>query len=191
MLLVGVTLIVAVVVGLLRGGSLHQLSQTPLRSGWLAVGAAGVQLASGLIGGPPTVGVLLTLVSQALLLAFLWRNRLLPGAVLVAIGSTCNAAVIAANGAMPVSREAILKVARHPLELTGGRHRILEPGDALPWLADIIGLPALRTVVSVGDVVMAAGVGLIMVHLLQPPRRRPPSERSAAEPGDGVREPLT
>jgi hypothetical protein len=97
--------------------------------------------------------------------------------------------VIAANGAMPVSREAILAVSRHPAEVVPGRHRLLTTQDLLPWLADVIALPPLRTVVSVGDVVLAAGVGLLVMRLMQPPPRRARTA-SAAQPLDGLDEPL-
>ncbi|MDP9405291.1 MAG: DUF5317 domain-containing protein, partial [Actinomycetota bacterium] len=86
---------------------------------------------------------------------------------LVVVGAALNAVVIFANGAMPVSREALLAVARHPYEFAPGKHRLLEPGDPLPWLADVVPLPLLRTVVSVGDVVLAAGIALLVTNLMR------------------------
>ena len=170
MVLIVVTVVLGVVSGLLRGGSVRHLTAASLRGAGLAVAAAVAQVVNAFVPAP-AVAVAMTTVSQAALLGFLWLNRYAAGAFLVAVGSTCNAVVIVANGAMPVSREAIMAVARHPYEVMG-RHRLLEPGDALPWLADVIGLPVLRTVVSVGDVLLAAGVGLLVSALMQPPRRR-------------------
>ena len=170
MVLIVVTVVLGVVSGLLRDGSLRNVTGWSIRAGGLAVAAAVAQ-AIHAFAPAPAVAVTTTVISQAALLAFLWCNRYVAGAFLIAAGSTANAAVIVANGAMPVSREAILAVARHPYEVMG-RHRLLEPGDALPWLADVIGLPVLRTVVSVGDVLLAAGVGLLVSALLQPPPRR-------------------
>ena len=171
MVLVVLTVAGGLLVGLLRGGRLRHLGDARLRATWLAVVAAAAQFMFALA---PTVaaGVALTTISQAGLLAFLWCNRFLAGALLVAVGSLLNSAVIIFNGAMPVSRDALLAISRHPAEVVGGRHRVLAESDALPWLADVIALPLLRTVVSVGDVVLAAGIGLLVTNLMQPPRRR-------------------
>lgn len=168
MVLVAVTVVVALLVGAVRGGRLSNLATAPLRGGILVVGAAVAQFLHAVVP-VAAAGVVLTGASQAALLTFLWWNRYLAGAVLVAIGSSLNTAVILANGAMPVSREAMVAVSRHPEEVSGARHRLLADGDALAGLADIIPLPLLRTVVSVGDVVLAAGVALLVVALMTTP----------------------
>ena len=169
-MLIVATVALGVLSGLLRGGSLRHLTGASLSGAGLAVAAAVAQAVHAFIP-VPAVAVTTTVLSQGALLVFLWLNRYAAGAFLVAVGSTCNAAVIIANGAMPVSREAIMAVALHPYEVMG-RHRLLETGDPLPWLADVIGLPVLRTVVSVGDVLLVAGVGLLVSALMQPPRQR-------------------
>ena len=178
MVLVVVTVAAAVVVGRLRGGRFANLSTASLRGGLLAVGAAVAQFLHA-ISPHPGAAVALTGISQAALLAFLWCNRYVAGVFLAAVGSLMNTAVIVANGAMPVSRDAIMLVSRHPDELGGGRHRLLTDGDALPWLADIIGLPLLRTVISVGDVVLAAGIALVVIDLMQ---QAPPAVAPATAP---------
>ena len=171
MVLVVLTVMGGVVVGALRGGRLRHMADAPLRATWLAVVAAGAQFVFALAPSA-TAGVVLTGISQAGLLAFLWCNRFLAGALLIAVGSLLNSIVIVANGAMPVSRDAVLAISRHPAEVLAGRHRLLTDTDALPWLADIIALPVLRTVVSVGDVILAAGIGLLVTNLMQPRRGR-------------------
>lgn len=172
MVLVAITVAVALLVGVVRGGRLTNLAAAELRGGLLVVAAAVAQFLHAVVPGP-AAGVLLTGASQAALLTFLWWNRYLAGALLMVIGSSLNTAVILANGAMPVSRGAMLAVSRHPAEVSGARHRLLTEADALPALADIIPLPLLRTVVSVGDVVLAAGVALLVLHLLTAPPERP------------------
>ena len=185
MVLILVTVAAGVVAGWLRGGRVRNIAETSIKGGLVACAAVLAQAVHAVVPNP-SVAITATAISQALLLTFLWLNRFVAGAFLVALGSSLNAAVILANGAMPVSREAIMAVARHPLEVVG-RHRLLEPDDRLPLLADIIGLPLLRTVVSVGDVVLAAGVGLLVVELMRPPRRR---YASAPDGVDGLGEPL-
>ena len=179
MVLVAVTVLVALALGAVRGGRLANLSAAPLRGGLLVVLAALAQVLNAVVPAP-AAGVALTVASQGALLTFLWWNRYLAGVLMMAVGSAMNTAVILANGAMPVAREAMLAVARHPEEVTGGRHRLLTEGDALPGLADVIGLPLLRTVVSVGDIVLAAGVGLLVVDLMTTRRERLPASVSRA-----------
>ena len=174
MVLVVVAVAGAVLAGWLRGGRLGNLGAVGFRGTGIALAAALAQFVHALVPSPVAAGVLTT-GSQVALLTFLWLNRFLAGAALVALGSTLNALVISLNGAMPVSRDALESISRHPAEVgTTGRHRLLVDGDALPALADVIGLPLLRTVVSVGDVILAAGIGLMVVHLM----RRPPGARS-------------
>lgn len=169
MVLVALTVAAALLVGRLRGGRLRHLAAVSFSGGPLVVIAAAAQFLFALAPSP-AAAVALTAASQIALLTFLWWNRYLAGALLIAVGSTLNSAVILANGAMPVSRDAMLAIARHPAEMSGGRHRLLAPTDALPQLADIIGLPVLRTVVSVGDIVLAAGLGLLVVATMAQPR---------------------
>ncbi len=177
MVLVVLTVAGALVVGWLRGGRLHHLAQAPIRAGAFVGVAALAQVVNALaLTGAAAAAV--TLVSEAALLWFLWCNRLLAGALLAAIGSALNTAVIVANGAMPVSREAMLAISRHPDEVASGRHRLLTDSDVLPALADVIALPLLRTIVSVGDVVLAAGLALLVMDLMRPQR----GVRNAATP---------
>lgn len=166
MMLVVVTVAGAVVVGWARGGRLANLGSVSLRAPALVVVSLAAQLGSGLLD--PGLGRTAALVgSQLALLAFAGANRVLPGVGLVALGTLLNGAVVAVNGAMPVDRRALLAVARQPYEIGDGPHRLLEPGDPLPWLADVIALPVLRTIVSVGDVVLAAGIGILVLSLMR------------------------
>ncbi|MGH3664575.1 MAG: DUF5317 domain-containing protein, partial [Egibacteraceae bacterium] len=132
--------------------------------------------------------------SQLALLGFLWANRFLPGMPLIFAGFALNAAVILANGGMPVDRDALEAVVSGAAAFEPGKHRLLAPGDPLPWLADVIPLRPLRTVVSAGDVVLAAGVAVLVANLmLLDPRAsgRRSRRSSAAEPVDGLDEPLS
>jgi hypothetical protein len=166
MVLVVVTVTVALVAGVARGGRLSNLAEAPIRAGAFVAVAALAQFAHALVPGAPAA-VAFTLLSEAALLAFLWSNRYLGGVLLAAIGSALNTAVIVANGAMPVSRDALQAIARAETAVASGRHRLLEPGDPLAALADVIALPVLRTVISVGDIILAAGLGLLVFDLLR------------------------
>jgi hypothetical protein len=106
-----------------------------------------------------------------LLLTFIAANRYLPGMVLVLLGFGLNALVIIANGGMPVSPDALVAVGGSPT-VDPGKHQLLTDGSSLAFLADVIPVRVLSTVVSIGDIILAAGVGILVVGLM---RRFPPS----------------
>ena len=164
-------LAVAVLVSVVRGGQLRRVADADLRLGWvLFLGVAlqvGVDLAAaqGWLPDAGLSGWSLLLVSQLLVVVFLVANRHLPGVWLVAAGLALNAAVMAANRAMPVDPSAIAALGIGEVAVPAGKHTLLTAETHLPWLADIIPVPFLRSIVSVGDLVLAAGL-LPLTHAL-------------------------
>jgi hypothetical protein len=186
-------LVVAVLASWARGGRLHRIAHAEIRAGWvLFVGVAiqfGVDVAAarGLLPDAGVAGWSLLLSSQVLVVAFLLLNRRLPGVWLVAAGLALNALVIAANRAMPVDPAAIAALGIEGAAVPPGKHTLLTAETRLPWLADIIPVRWLRSIVSVGDLVLAVGL-LPMTHALMtspaPPdgaRRRGPRLRPTPE----------
>lgn len=176
--LVVLTLGVAVVVALARGGRFHRIADSELRgNAWLLAGLAIQLLTDQLAGrgglGEPWTYVLL-LASQLLVLLWVGLNWWRPGMALVFIGFAMNATVIAANGAMPVDPDAMAALGLGELTVPPGKHTLMTGSTRLPLLADIIPLPILRTVVSWGDVVIAAGLIPLVHHLMA---FRPAAER--------------
>lgn len=175
--------VLAVALSYARGGRLSRLAEAPLRLAWLLLAGLGLQAAvdvaaaRGLLGDASTHGWLLLLASQVLVLGWVVANRHLPGTVLIALGLLLNAVVIGANGAMPVSPEALAALGADPGVTPTGKHTLLSEGTRLPWLADILALPPLRTIISVGDIVLAAGL-IPLVHALM--THRPVEERRRA-----------
>jgi hypothetical protein len=164
-------LVVAVLASYLRGGRLHRIAHAEIRAGWLLfVGVAiqfGVDLAAGrgLLPDAGVAGWSLLLSSQVLVVAFLLLNRQLPGVWLIAVGLALNAVVIAMNRAMPVDPAAIAAIGLEGAAVPPGKHTLLTAETRLPWLADIIPVRWLRSIVSVGDLVLAVGL-LPMTHAL-------------------------
>jgi hypothetical protein len=169
-----------------RGQTVSQLASIPLRSAWLALLAVGLQipLLRAPFGPPEQVGVqqVLFLLSHLLLLAFVWRNRHLPGIWIAGLGVLCNLLVILANGGfMPVTPETLVKInpGSSPNEWPTGFHYgfskdlILLRGDTILWiLSDMLVVPPpfpWPTAFSVGDLLIAVGI----VVLLQGPIRLP------------------
>jgi hypothetical protein len=129
-----------------------------------------------------------TLALSGLLVAlFLWGNWQLAGMPLIALGLLLNAVVVGLNFAMPVSLEAAARAGLAPEELHLGDdplHEAAGPGTRLGLLGDQIpvALPWRPQVVSPGDVLIAAGVGLLLVTgaPVRPgpaPSRRPVGDR--------------
>ncbi len=173
-------LAIAVIASLARGGRFHRLAKAPLQWIWLLFVGVGLQLGADALviadvlqpTGFAAYGLLLT--SQLVVIAWVLANWELPGLPLVAIGLILNATVMAANGAMPVDPEAIAALGRDPGELVRGKHIVMDADTRLPWLADIWPVPPLRSIISIGDVVLAAGLIPITHYLMT---YRPPKER--------------
>jgi hypothetical protein len=166
-----VSLALAVALSYPRGGRLRRLAEAPLRASWLLFLGVGLQLVvdlgatRGFLPGAGWASYGLLLASQLAVVAWIVANTHLPGTVLVATGLLLNAVVIGLNGGMPVDPDAIAALGIEGATVSGGKHVLLDDATRLPWLGDIWPLPPLRSIISVGDVVLAAGL-IPMVHAL-------------------------
>jgi hypothetical protein len=154
---------------LATGGRLERLGEVPFRRlvlFWPAVGAtAALTLGTGWVADH---GVELVLICNAFFIAFAVANRHLPGFLLVAVGISLNALVIAANGAMPVSVGAAEQVAS--TQVVGGvKHEPMTDDTHLALLADRVPVGPSSQVWSIGDFILVAGIGWMSFAL---PRRR-------------------
>lgn len=192
--LIGVVLSVGA--ALLRGGRFRHAAHNDLH--WLPVLVAGLLLQTlldalaerGVVGDPGTVALLL--VSEAAVLGFCIRNWYRGGMGLVGLGFTLNVLVILANGGMPVGADAIRTMGGDPTSATlMGKHHLMTATTSLPWLADVLPLPPLDLIVSVGDLVLVAGMVPFAHDLMTPDgaparlgRRAPRGSRQRVGVGD-------
>jgi hypothetical protein len=193
--LVAVVLVLATVVGVAAGGRPAALARVPL-SGWpLLAAAAGCQVAGTVLARltdsavPYAAG---SLAAVALLIGFLLTNASLPGVALIAIGLLANTAVVLANGAMPVSRWAAAKAGVTLADIDNGldpRHVVAGASTSGRILSDVIPvrIPWWPEVVSPGDILVAAGLGLLLFSGLLWPQRHKEVGRSEDEPRDTTR----
>lgn len=175
MLLFPIIALGAVILGYTTGGRLRGFEHLHLR--WWGLALAGLALQGAPLpswNGATEQGLaaVALVASYVLLLSFVALNRRMPAFFLLFLGLAFNMAVIAANGGMPVSREALERSgqvgALAVLETDGGvKHHLLEPGEALTPLADVIPIgPPVRAVVSFGDLlVYGAGMWLILTAM--------------------------
>jgi hypothetical protein len=159
-------LLVAVALGVASGGSLERLGNLPLRSRRLVWGAVAAQAVGTVVGGPLyPVGLVL---SATLVAGFLARNRGVRGSGLLALGLLSNALVVALNGAMPVSLDALGRAGASSQDILTGadaRHELADSATRLRELGDVIPvpLPWRPEVISPGDVAVAAGLAQLVL----------------------------
>ena len=177
MVLVLVVAGIAATAALLIGGS--RLAELRLRAVRLLVAAAVVQLSTSVLLPGSAVARGTALVLTVLLVGlFVVGNHQLAGTPLIGAGLLLNLVVVVANGAMPVSLTAAQRAGLSPAELRLESDAMREPVDdatRLRWLGDVVplALPVRPQVVSPGDVLVASGVGLMLVAA----RSRLPSTR--------------
>lgn len=156
---------VAALYGLVRGGSLDALARTQFRFVWLLFSALLVQVAFD-IWDPAwlseTGDLVVLLATNVAVAGFLALNWHLPGMFLAAGGLLLNVLVIALNGGMPVSLEAAEIAGLHDFSAWGIKHEPLGEATILPWIADVIPLPGLKQLLSIGDVVLAGGIAWLV-----------------------------
>jgi hypothetical protein len=163
-------LAIAILVGLGRGGKLSNLTEIGVRAWWLLFFGFGIQLvATFLPRSTHELAVWLILSSYVPLLFFVWLNRQMAGMWVAGIGILMNFTVIAANGGMPVMLEAVKLAGGSTTVALGAKHVVLTGETHLAFLADIIPLP--RSVISMGDVFLAIGVGVFLEDQIRRPVR--------------------
>ncbi len=155
------TLVCGLGVGLARGGTLGALARVHVLRPWLFASVILVLAVGGLV---PALHSPAWIVAAVLAALFAGMNNRLPGLGLLVTGIIANAAVITVNGGqMPVSLWGADR-AGVPIGdiLTSAFHSPAGDGTSLRLLSDIIPLPfpGVPAVVSVGDVAMAAALGL-------------------------------
>ncbi len=164
-MIIVVATIAAVLTVPLTGRSLSPLAKLALRRVWLVWLSIGLQLVITLLPGFPNwIGQPLHLFTFALSGAFLWNNRLIPGALLVGLGAGMNLAAIAANGGtMPASAWA-WRTAGFPVLVNEFENSNVIHGARLPWLGDVLAVPKgwpFSNVFSLGDIVIVFAVGYL------------------------------
>lgn len=164
--------VIGVVGGRLLGGSLRNVGDARLRAMWLIWLAAVVQLAQ-LMTGAPLLFVAFTLVSGWIGVNVLARPRSQQfGLGTLSVGLLGNGVAIAANGRMPYSMDAAVRVGLTPT-LTTPKNSPAELDTVLPWLGDVIPVAPLRAVISIGDIGIAIGVAVLVAAIMQNQSRTP------------------
>ena len=163
---------VGFVLGLLLGGRASGLASIHFRWAILAVLGFAVQVVlfservSAAVGdaGPP-----IYVLSTGLVLVAVLRNLAIRGMAVVALGATSNLVAIVANGGyMPADPAAAAEFGRGA-QAAYSNSRIIE-APALAPLTDVIALPRwlpFTNIVSVGDVLIAVGIAIVIAAAMR------------------------
>ena len=181
----------ALAIAVLIGGDVRRLSHLRLRHLELLLAAFAVKISVALLGtthAPAAINAArpLNAIGAVLLLAVVWFNRRIPGAILFGAGLTLNLIVILAfGGRMPVllprdidPNSAVLAVLKGGLDPL---HVALQQPQGLWFLGDVFAIPGIAghaSLVSIGDLLMAAGVAWLIIRCSQ----REPALRAAYGP---------
>jgi Family of unknown function (DUF5317) len=180
--------VVAAILTVSLGGPRMRVALPRIVAVRLLAMACAIEVLTDWLAGDSGFARTVALVLEVLLVGlFLLGNRQVPGVALITLGLLCNVAVVAANGAMPVSESAAaragvarpaLHLAQDPLrEPIGTGTRLRHLGDTIP-----VAVPWHPQAVSPGDVMVAAGAGLLVLSGARPRSGQPARrvERSTA-----------
>lgn len=164
------TLLASVIAGWLAGGRLRNLAAARLTALPLTFASAGLVVAARFAGETAAAG--LQIAAAAVVAAFLglnlarvhgaWRV----GFAVLVVGWGLNAIVVAANGGMPLSLPAYAASGQTeaPTPGEGGFFAVTvaDESTVLAPLGDVIPVPPLRAVASLGDLVLALGIVIVV-----------------------------
>ncbi|GAE33747.1 DUF5317 domain-containing protein [Halalkalibacter akibai] len=181
-------ILLSLIVGFLRRGTLRGLADLNLKYGWVFPILLGIQILvfslQGMVVWLEQISGFLFILIYVLGLFFLWVNRENKGFVLLFVGVFLNFIVMALNGGrMPVSYEAAafaLDPYYTDILLNGiyGKHEMLTEATKLGFLGDIIPITSpypKSQVISIGDVIMNIGVFIFIQHLMLKHKRVKPA----------------
>jgi hypothetical protein len=171
-------IIIALIIGLLRGGRFKGLAEMKISYAWafplLLLSQFTVYFMQNNVSFIGSISNIVFMAVYVIGLYLLWANRHHPGFIIILIGVFLNFIVMAVNGGrMPVSLEAsaILdpQFAQALKSELYGKHAAITEATKLAFLGDIIPLSApypREQVISIGDVIMNIGVFFFIQYLL-------------------------
>lgn len=171
----------ALVIAVVIGGDIRRLGQLRIKHIELLLAAFAAKVSVALLGTTHAAAAVnaarpLNVIGAVLLLAVVWFNWRIPGAILFGAGLTLNLIVILTfGGRMPVllprdidPNSAVLATLKSGLDPL---HVALQHPQGLWFIGDVFAIPGIgghSSLVSVGDLLMAAGVAWLIIRCSQP-----------------------
>jgi len=182
MLILPLAVALGLLAGWMTGGTWRSLSELRFQHSLLLLGAIATQTAlevPGIRGWPQGLRFSIVLVTYLVIGWWVFENarassggaRL--GLGFVEVGWTLNLLAIVPNRGMPVSESALERAGIVPsASVTVGhlsKHVAVYHGTVLRALGDVVPLAWFRSVISIGDIVMALGIGLLVASAMRAP----------------------
>jgi len=180
-------LVAGLVVGLAAGGRPSALADIRFR--WAPLIALGflaqvVLFTDAVASRVGDFGPVLYVATTLVVVVAVLRNLDLPGIWLVVLGAVCNLAAIVSNGGyMPATPEALASFGKGAPTIYSNSAVVASPN--LGWLIDRFALPRwvpFANIFSVGDVLLALGVFVLLVVVMRRGRPATPVAPSSVEP---------
>jgi Family of unknown function (DUF5317) len=194
MTLFAFALALGVVLGYILHGRLSNLASVRVR--WWGIIPVALVLQLGPLpqggGTDLLIRTIILSLSYAMIVVFTLVNVRVPGMVLIMVGVMANFAVIAANGGMPVSADALRDSGQSVVltEMRGSApatHHLVTEEDSLTFLGDVIGVPApVARAISIGDIIVCLGLIWFIASSMRGPSAWK-ENRSRAGPSRGRR----
>jgi hypothetical protein len=165
-------LAIGILLGALSGGRIMRLADLHLRWGWVGLAAIGLQVVlfstpiGQAMGWLAPVGYV---ASTAAVLGAVLVNIRTPGMSFIAGGAVSNLAAVVANGGYMPSTASALALAGRGDE-AGYTNSVVVAHPVLAPFTDIFAIPTgvpLANVFSVGDVLIAAGVAVLVLAVMR------------------------
>src|SRR5581483_9040127 len=156
-------ILAGIAAGVAFGGDWRRLATFGLRWWPLLVAASALRLWTFFFPHADLVVYVLGLAGIGIVPSANWR---LPGTLFIAIGTLLNVLVVRANSGMPYDLTAAVAVGA-PIP-NDGLHVLLTAQTRFPFLADLVPVGVVRSVYSIGDLLIAFGGFLLPFVWVQP-----------------------
>lgn len=164
-------------VGRLRGGRWAGVAETRLHAKGFLIAGITTALVLTLIGPAFAIGWLL--LGYACFFTFGIKNLQITGMIVLLIGLLMNTAPALANGAVPVSERALLSVGETTasgIAVIEGVRESTKTATSFTAFGDVVPVPLVNVVISLGDLVMLVAIADIATNLMLRARRRKPDD---------------
>lgn len=172
-LLAILSLLTGAAVGRIRGGRLAGIVDARIKAKGLLVAGIGASLILNVL--EPSVPMFWLTIAMLSFLGFAAANLTLTGMIVLTIGMVLNLFPVLANGAVPVSELALQSVgvvdAAGSAVIDGPRESTAT-ATRLAFLGDVIPVPVVNRVVSIGDLVVLVALADLTMNLFLRARRR-------------------
>jgi hypothetical protein len=176
-LLAILSLLTGAAIGRIRGGRLAGIIDARIKAKGLLVAGIGATLILNVL--EPSIPMFWLTIAMLSFLGFAAANLTLTGMIVLSIGMVLNLLPVLANGAVPVSELALQSVGvvdDAGTAIVDGPRASTATATRLAFLGDVIPVPIVNRVVSIGDLIVLVALADLVMNLLLRARVRTPDD---------------